>query len=63
MFAGVRTEDCLMFYLSGQRRGQQVTQSDGHQRTGPVTLSKEVKAAGSQYQQDQFPAGAEGGKE
>lgn len=46
-----------MFYLSGQRWGQQVTQSDGHRGTGPVTLSKEVKAAGSQDQQDQLPAG------
>lgn len=51
-----------MFYLSGQRWGQQVTQSDGHRRTGPVTLSEEVKATGSQYQQDQFPAGGKGWK-
>lgn len=51
-----------MLYLSGQRRGQQVMQSDGHRRTRPVTLSKEVKAAGSQHQQDQFPAGGRGWK-
>ena len=42
--------------LRAHRWGQQVRQSHGQRRSGPVTLSKELQAAGSHEQQQQLPA-------